>query len=97
MLIELSRSLSAGLSEALAEAVVTRSREPVGGSGQGLESLLGMLPGGKDISGKFHQLQELSQKHGQDAEKLIKSAFEPCCTVKPRARSALASSPSEPA
>lgn len=46
------------------------------GGGQGLEQLLGMFPGGKDVGGKFQQLQELSQKHGKEAEHLIKTAFE---------------------
>lgn len=46
------------------------------GGGMGIEGLLGMIPGGKDIMPKIQQLQELSQKHGGEAEKLIKSAFD---------------------
>lgn len=46
------------------------------GGGMGIESLLGMIPGGKEMLPKFQQLQELSQKHGGEAEKLIKSAFD---------------------
>lgn len=47
-----------------------------GGGGGGFESLLAMFPHGKDVGGKFQQLQELSQKHGKEAENLVKSAFE---------------------
>jgi len=44
--------------------------------GAGIESLLSMFPGGKDIGSKLQQLQELSEKHGKEAEKLVKTAFE---------------------
>lgn len=54
---------------------VQKGSQSVGG-GQGLESLLSMFPGGKDVGSKFQQLQELSQKHGKEAESLVKSAFE---------------------
>lgn len=46
------------------------------GGGKGIESFLSMLPGGKDVGEKLKQLQELSQKHGGEAEKLVKSAFD---------------------
>lgn len=56
---------------------VQKGQESLGGSGQGIEQLLGsMFPGGKDVGAKFQQLQELSQKHGKEAEKLIRSAFD---------------------
>lgn len=44
--------------------------------GAGIESLLSMFPGGKDIGSKLSQLQELSEKHGKEAEKLVKSTFD---------------------
>lgn len=48
-----------------------------GGKASGsLDSLLGMIPGGGEIMPKLQQLQELSQKHGKDAEKLMKEAME---------------------
>jgi hypothetical protein len=47
-----------------------------GGGGGGIEQFLGMIPGGAEIGPKLQQLQELSQKHGQEAEKLVKSAIE---------------------
>ena len=53
-----------------------KGQEQLGGSGMGIESLLSMLPGGKDVGEKLKQLQELSQKHGGEAEKLVKSAFD---------------------
>ena len=46
-----------------------------GGSG-GLSSLMNMIPGGSEIVPKLQQLQELSQKHGKDAERLVKEATE---------------------
>ncbi|KIV94519.1 hypothetical protein PV10_02279 [Exophiala mesophila] len=45
-------------------------------SGSGIEQLLGLIPGGSEIMPKLQQLQELSQKHGDDAEKLVKSAID---------------------
>lgn len=48
-----------------------------GGGGSGmLEQALGMIPGGKELGPKLQQLQELSQKHGKEAEDLVKSAIE---------------------
>lgn len=44
--------------------------------GSGIEQLLNMIPGGGDIGGKLQQLQEIGQKHGDEAEKLVKSAVE---------------------
>ncbi|KAK5253939.1 hypothetical protein LTS06_001745 [Exophiala xenobiotica] len=44
--------------------------------GGNIEQYLQMIPGGSEIGSKLQQLQELSQKHGQEAEKLAKSAIE---------------------
>jgi len=46
------------------------------GAGGGIEQFLQVIPGGTEIGPKLQQLQELSQKHGQEAEKLVKSAIE---------------------
>ncbi|EXJ75941.1 uncharacterized protein A1O5_00449 [Cladophialophora psammophila CBS 110553] len=46
------------------------------GAGGGIEQLLNIMPGGSEIGPKLQQLQELSQKHGQEAEKLVRSAIE---------------------
>lgn len=45
-------------------------------SGSGIEQLLNYIPGGSDISGKLQQLQEISQKHGKEAEGIVKSAVD---------------------
>ncbi|KAK6381043.1 hypothetical protein LTS17_005244 [Exophiala oligosperma] len=46
------------------------------GSGSGIEQYLHMIPGGSEMGSKLQQLQELSQKHGKEAEKLVKSAID---------------------
>lgn len=57
---------------------VSKAGESASGGMGGLENFLnGILGGsGKELSSKFSQLQELSQKHGKEAEDLIKGAFE---------------------
>lgn len=45
------------------------------GSG-GLEQYFKMIPGGDKILPKISQLQEIAQKHGEEAEKIVKEAFE---------------------
>jgi len=54
---------------------VDSASKKVGGGG-GIEQFLQMIPGGSEVGPKLQQLQELSQKHGQEAEKLMKSAIE---------------------
>jgi translation initiation factor 2B subunit (eIF-2B alpha/beta/delta family) len=56
------------------EQVDTASKKA--GGGGGVEQFLQMIPGGSEVGPKLQQLQELSQKHGQEAEKLMKSAIE---------------------
>lgn len=55
---------------------VSKSTGGESGSGTGIEQFLQMLPGGSEIAPKLQQLQELSEKHGKEAEKLVKSAVE---------------------
>lgn len=57
------------------EEQVSKGEKALGGSGGGIESLLSIIPGGKDLGPKLKQLQDLSEKHGKDAEKLIKDAI----------------------
>ncbi|SLM33626.1 hypothetical protein MPH_05245 [Lasallia pustulata] len=45
------------------------------GSG-GLEQYFKMIPGGDKILPKISQLQEIAQKHGEEAEKIVKEAVE---------------------
>lgn len=54
---------------------VNKGEKAMGGSGHGIEKLMSMIPGGKELGPKFQQLQELSEKHGHEAEKLIKDAI----------------------
>ena len=37
---------------------------------------MNMLPGGSEVWGKIQQLQEVSQKHGKEAEDLLKSTIQ---------------------
>lgn len=46
------------------------------GSGSGIDQLLNFIPGGSDITGKLQQLQEIGQKHGKEAEGIVKSAVD---------------------
>lgn len=57
------------------EEQVSKGEKAMGGSGHGIESLLAMVPGGKELGPKLQQLSELSQKHGKEAEHLIKDAI----------------------
>jgi gas vesicle protein len=41
----------------------------------GLGQYLNMIPGGSEIIPKFQQLQEITEKHGEEAEKLVKDTF----------------------
>jgi len=52
-----------------------KAKGVVGGSGGGVEQYLKMIPGGEEIGSKLGQLQDLAQKHGEEAEKLVKDAF----------------------
>ena len=47
-----------------------------GGGGDGLESYLQMIPGGKEILPKLSQLQQIAQENGEEAEKIAKSTYE---------------------
>lgn len=59
------------------EQVQKASSSATGGLG-GIENFINSFMGGsgKDLTQKFQQLQELGEKHGKEAENLIKSAFE---------------------
>lgn len=57
---------------------ISKASDQAGNSLGGLESFLSSIMGssGKEVSQRFQQLQELSNKHGQEAENLVKSAFD---------------------
>ncbi len=65
-----------GSTEDLTKFVKEQTQKASDSAGGGIEKLLHMIPGGSEIAPKFQQLQELSEKHGEEAEKLIKSAIE---------------------
>jgi len=65
-----------GNTDDLTKFVKEQSKKASDSAGGGIEQFLHMIPGGTEIAPKFQQLQELSEKHGQEAEKLIKSAIE---------------------
>ncbi|EXJ79090.1 hypothetical protein A1O3_08591 [Capronia epimyces CBS 606.96] len=66
-----------GKTDDLQSFVKEQANKVSGGSASGgIEQFLHMIPGGKELGPKLQQLQELSQKHGQEAEKLVKSAIE---------------------
>lgn len=60
--------------ESFVKDTVQKGSEKAGGSG-GIEQYINMIPGGSEIMPKIQQLQELAQKHGDEAEKLAKDAF----------------------
>ncbi|TVY84582.1 hypothetical protein LSUE1_G000663 [Lachnellula suecica] len=45
------------------------------GLGQGIEQYAKMIPGGDQIIPKLQKLQEVAQKHGDEAEKIMKGAY----------------------
>ena len=65
-----------GNTDDLQKFVQEQVKKASGGAGGGMEQFLHMIPGGSEIAPKLQQLQELSDKHGQEAEKLVKSAIE---------------------
>ena len=65
-----------GNTDDLQKYVKDQVQKASGSAGGGIEQFLKMIPGGTEIGPKLQQLQELSEKHGQEAEKLIKSAID---------------------
>jgi len=47
-----------------------------GSGGGGIDQYLKMIPGGDKIVPKISQLQQLASEHGEEAEKIVKDAFE---------------------
>ena len=47
-----------------------------GGGGAGIDQYLKMIPGGEKIVPKISQLQTIAQEHGEEAEKIVKDAFD---------------------
>jgi len=71
-----AKSGDTGDLESFVKETVQKGKDKAGGgSGGGLEQYINMIPGGSEIMPKLQQLQELAQKHGDEAEKLAKDAF----------------------
>jgi len=52
-----------------------KAKQSVGGS-EGLKQYFNMIPGGDKIFPKISQLQEIAEKHGEEAQKIAKEAFD---------------------
>lgn len=61
--------------EKFIKEMVDKGKSRVGGSGGGLGQFLSMIPGGSETTPKFQQLEEIAEKHGDEAQVLIKKAF----------------------
>jgi gas vesicle protein len=61
--------------EKFVKETVEKGKSKAGGMGGGLEQYFNMIPGGSEIMPKFQQLQEIAEKHGDEAQKLAKDAF----------------------
>lgn len=73
---EASKSGNADDVKKFVQEQISKGEKAAGESGGGIEQLLGVIPGGKDLGPKLKQLQELGEKHGKEAEKLVKEAID---------------------
>lgn len=75
---KIQQASQTGNTQEVKDFVQTEVKNASGAGAGGIETFLHSYLGGsgKDLTDKFQQLQQLSQKHGKEAEDLIKSAFE---------------------
>ncbi|KEF51410.1 uncharacterized protein A1O9_12559 [Exophiala aquamarina CBS 119918] len=73
---KLQEAAKSGNTDDIQKFVKEQTDEVSGQAGSGIEQFLKMIPGGQELGPKLQQLQELSQKHGEEAERLLKSAIE---------------------
>jgi hypothetical protein len=73
---KVQEATKSGNTDDLQKFVRDQTQKVSDNAGGGIEQFLDMIPGGKELGPKLQQLQELSEKHGQEAENLIKSAIE---------------------
>jgi hypothetical protein len=71
---QLQQAAKSGNTNDLQKFVKEQVNKAGGKADGGLNSLLNMIPGGGEIMPKLQQLQELSQKHGKEVERLMKDA-----------------------
>ena len=69
-----AKSGDTGDLEKFVKETVDKGKSAMGG-GAGLEQYFNMIPGGSETMQKLQQLQEIGEKHGEEAEKLAKDAF----------------------
>jgi hypothetical protein len=81
---ELYEKVKEGNSENI-EAYIKEAAEKAKSGGKGMgkdfEKYVKLIPGGDKIVPKLTQLQEVAQKHGDDAEKLLKETYEEIANV----------------
>jgi len=73
---KLQEAAKSGNTDDIQKFVKEQTDKVSSSAGGGIEQLLKMIPGGSELAPKLQQLQELSQKHGQEAENLLKGAIE---------------------
>jgi len=73
---KLQEAAKSGNTDDIQKFIKEQTDKASSSAGGGIEQLLKMVPGGSELAPKLHQLQELSQKHGQEAENLLKGAIE---------------------
>lgn len=73
---QVQEATKSGNTDDLQKFVKDQVSKAGGKAGGSFDSLLSMIPGGSEIMPKLQQLQELSQKHGKDAERLMKEAMD---------------------
>jgi hypothetical protein len=73
---KIKATFESGSEEDLENYVKETINKANGSAGGGFESYFNMIPGAGPIWSNMSQLQEGAQKHGEDAEKLLKQAME---------------------
>ncbi|KAK5050978.1 hypothetical protein LTR84_003537 [Exophiala bonariae] len=73
---KLQEAAKSGNTDDIQKFIKEQTNKASSSAGGGIEQLLKMIPGGSELAPKLQQLQELSQKHGQEAENLLKGAIE---------------------
>lgn len=73
---KLQEAAKSGNTEDITKFVKDQTDKISSKTGGGIDQFLKMIPGGSELGPKLQQLQELSQKHGEEAEKFLKSAIE---------------------
>ncbi len=67
---------TASIESYIKSAVETAKSQGGGGMGAGFEEYLKKIPGASEVIPKLTQLQQITEKHGKEAESLLKETFE---------------------